>query len=92
LDSLGYIHHQLGNHTESSACYQRALDLHRDISDRWGEAVTLGLIGDAHHAAGNPQEARGAWQQALAILDDLHHPDAGQIRAKLAELDAVTVT
>ena len=29
------------------------------------------------------REARGAWQQALRILDDLHHPDADQIRAKL---------
>ena len=33
---------------------------------------------DAGHAA-----ARDAWQQALSILDDLQHPDAGQVRAKL---------
>jgi hypothetical protein len=29
-------------------------------------------------------QAREAWQQALAILQDLHHPNAGQVRAKLA--------
>ena len=25
-----------------------------------------------------------AWQRALAILEELHHPEAGQVRAKLA--------
>jgi transcriptional regulator with XRE-family HTH domain len=27
--------------------------------------------------------AREAWQQALAIFDDIQHPDADQVRAKL---------
>ncbi len=86
LDSLGYAHQQLGNYAAAIACYQRALGLHREIGGRWGVAETLGHLGDARHAAGNPEEARTAWEEALAILDDLHHPDAGQIRAKLAEL------
>jgi hypothetical protein len=34
--------------------------------------------------AGELAQAREAWQQALAILEDLQHPDAGQLRAKLA--------
>jgi DNA-binding SARP family transcriptional activator/tetratricopeptide (TPR) repeat protein len=83
-DSLGYAHHHLGDHTESEACYRRALEVFLEIGDRLGEAVTLDHIGDGHRAGGRPQEARAAWEEALAILDGLHHPDAGEIRAKLA--------
>ena len=83
-DSLGYAHHHLGDLAESAACYQRALGLYREIGDRYAQAETLGHIGDTRHAAGRPDEARAAWEEALAILDDLHHPDAGQVRAKLA--------
>ena len=89
-DSLGYAHHHLGDHAEAAACYRRALDLRREIGDRWGQAETLDHIGEAHHAAGRPLQARTAWQEALAILDDLQHADAGQIRAKLAGLGAAS--
>jgi DNA-binding SARP family transcriptional activator len=88
LDSLGYAHQQLGQYAEATACYQQALDLQREVGGRWGVAETLGHLGDTRCAAGNPAEARAAWQEALAILDDLHHPDADQIRAKLRELGA----
>jgi DNA-binding SARP family transcriptional activator len=87
-DSLGYAHHHLGDHAESAACYQRALALYREIGDRYARAVTLDHFGDTCHAAGRPDEARAAWEEALAILDDLRHPDAGQVRAKLASLGA----
>ena len=33
--------------------------------------------------AGNPDAAHKAWRQALDILDQLHHPDASQVRARL---------
>jgi tetratricopeptide (TPR) repeat protein len=88
LDSLGYAHHHLGDHAESIACYQRALELYREVGDRWGQAETLGHTGDVHHAAGHRQQARQAWEEALAILEDLQHADADQIRAKLAGLGA----
>jgi DNA-binding SARP family transcriptional activator/tetratricopeptide (TPR) repeat protein len=83
LDSLGYAEHHLGNLTEAAACYQRALVILREFGDRWGEAVTLTHLGDTRHAAGDPPQARKAWQQALAILEDLDHPYAGEVRAKL---------
>jgi tetratricopeptide (TPR) repeat protein len=91
-DSLGYAHHHLGDHAESAACYRRALDLFREIGDRWGEATTLDHIGEAHHAAGSAQQARAVWEESLAILDDIHHPDASQVRAKLAGLGAAPGT
>jgi tetratricopeptide (TPR) repeat protein len=86
LDSLGYAHQHLGDYAEATACYQQAVDLHRQVGGRWGVAETLGHLGDAHRAAGNPAQARTAWQEALAILDNLQHPDADQIRARLKGL------
>jgi DNA-binding SARP family transcriptional activator/tetratricopeptide (TPR) repeat protein len=83
-DSLGYAEHHLGNLGEAAACYQRALSLHREAGDRFYEAEALTHLGDTRHAAGEPAQAREAWQQALTILDELHHPDADTVRAKLA--------
>lgn len=83
-DSLGYAEYHLGHLTEAAACYQRALTLFREFGDRYFEATSLSHLGDARCAAGEQQEALQAWQQALAILDDLQHAEAGQVRAKLA--------
>jgi tetratricopeptide (TPR) repeat protein/transcriptional regulator with XRE-family HTH domain len=83
-DSLGYAEHHLGHPAEAAACYQHALSLHREAGDRFHEANTLTHLGDTRHAAGELAQAREAWRQALAILEDLQHPDAGQVRAKLA--------
>jgi tetratricopeptide (TPR) repeat protein len=89
-DSLGYAHHHLGHHAQAVTCYQHALDLSRDIGDRYYEADNLIHLGDTHHDAGNPTAARDAYQQALIILEDLDHPDAAQVRAKLTGLDPPT--
>jgi len=83
-DSLGYAEHQLGNLAEAAACYERALSLKREAGEVLMEAAILTHLADARHAAGEPAEARLAWQQALAILEELNHPDADQVRAKLA--------
>jgi hypothetical protein len=67
-------------------CGQRALRLRRDLGDRHGEADTLTHLGDTHHAASNPTAAHDAYQQALTILEDLDHPDADTVRARLHDL------
>jgi DNA-binding SARP family transcriptional activator len=85
--ALGYAHHHLGHHTQAIACYQHALDLFREFGVRYGEAEVLTHLGDTHHAVGHRDLARDAWQHALAILDQLDHPDAHQIRVKLKELN-----
>jgi tetratricopeptide (TPR) repeat protein/transcriptional regulator with XRE-family HTH domain len=87
-DSLGYAEHHLGNLAEAAACYQHALSLHQEAGDRVDEAWALIHLGDTSHAAGELTQAQERWQQALAILEDLQHPDAGQVRAKLASADA----
>jgi tetratricopeptide (TPR) repeat protein len=84
-DTLGYIEHHLGNPAEAAVCYEQALAVHREFGDRFGEADSFAHLGDARRAAGELALAREAWQQALAILDDLDHPDADTVRAKLAD-------
>jgi len=85
-DSLGYIHRLRGDYRRAFACYQSAVDLYRELTDRYNEADTLGSLGDIHHAAGNRGAAREAWEQALHIFNQLHHPDAHQVRTKLHDL------
>jgi tetratricopeptide (TPR) repeat protein len=82
-ESLGSVHRGLGDHAQAASCYQHAIELYRVLGDRYYEADTLASLGDTHHAAGLPDRARGAWRQALGILDQLGHPDADHLRAKL---------
>jgi DNA-binding SARP family transcriptional activator/tetratricopeptide (TPR) repeat protein len=84
-DSLGYAEHQLSRFTRAADCYQQALMLLRELGDRYQQADTLRHLADACRSAGDLTRARHAWQQALAILDDLHHPDADHVRAKLSD-------
>jgi DNA-binding SARP family transcriptional activator len=86
-NSLGYTEFHAGDFGEAAACYERALSIFRTAGDRWAEADTLTNLGDVRRAIGELLHAREAWQQALAILDDLHHPEAAKIRAKLASMD-----
>ena len=83
-DSLGYAEHQLGNFAAAAACYQRAHSLFCEFGDRFYQAEILTHLGDTRYAADDQDAARSAWRQALDILDDLRHPDAEHLRAKLA--------
>lgn len=89
-DSLGYAHGQLGQYPQAISCFSRALGLYQELADRYYEADTLTHLGDTFRAAGDVAAARDAWRQAQAILDELNHADAGQVRAKLTELGAET--
>ncbi|MDT5038558.1 MAG: hypothetical protein QOE03_3743 [Micromonosporaceae bacterium] len=82
-DSLGYAHHHLGNHQQAIACYTTAADLYREAGNRYYEAATLIHLGSTHQAAGDQISARRVWRLALRILDELDHPEADDVRAKL---------
>lgn len=82
-DTLGYAHHHLGEHSEAAACYERAAALFHDIGDRYYEADIFVHLGDTHHAARNPVAAREAWTLSLALFEELDHPDAAALRARL---------
>ena len=84
LDSLGYAHHHLDDHDQAVALYRQAIETLDNDGDIHLRCAILTHLGDASHDAGHPAAARQAWQHALAILDDLRHPDAEQVRSKLA--------
>jgi hypothetical protein len=69
-------------------CYRQALEIRRELGDRFHQAVTLAHLGDTLHAAAADDRpaARSCWPQALAIIDDLEHPDAEPLRDTLANL------
>jgi tetratricopeptide (TPR) repeat protein len=85
LRSLGDTYHHLDGHTQAISYYQQALELNRQLGDHYTEADTLTHLGDTYRAAGEPAAAQDVWRQAVAILDDLHHPEAAQVRAKLRD-------
>ncbi|MEY9966922.1 DNA-binding SARP family transcriptional activator/tetratricopeptide (TPR) repeat protein [Streptacidiphilus sp. MAP12-16] len=82
-DSLGHTHHHLGNHDEAISCFQHAIELYQQIGDRYYEAGSLIRLGDAQQATGAADTADETWLHALAILEDLQHPDAENVRTKL---------
>ncbi|MFZ0752762.1 MAG: hypothetical protein WAN00_03255 [Trebonia sp.] len=56
------------------------LRLRRQLGDRTGEApALLGILLPPRPTYPTPKDT---WQQALDILEDLHHLDAVQVRAK----------
>jgi tetratricopeptide (TPR) repeat protein len=82
-DSLGYASHQLGDYAEAIRCYDRSLDMLRQGGDRYSEATVWTHRGDACAAATDPGQAQASWRQALAVFEELEHPDAESVRAKL---------
>ncbi len=86
MDSIATAYSRLGNHREAIAHYQQAVLLYHEFGHRHSEADALASLGDLHLANGSPAAAGDVWQEALAILDELDHPEAAQVREKLAKL------
>ncbi|GAA1407083.1 AfsR/SARP family transcriptional regulator [Catellatospora coxensis] len=86
-DSLGHAHLHLGNHEQAVLGFGNALDLVRQTRDRYWEAFIVDHLADAQLALGEAGTADGLWRDALRIMEELAHPDAERIRAKLRPLD-----
>ena len=82
LDTIGHAYRHLGQHADAIASYQQALELARELGGRYRQTQALRHLGDTYQAAGNLEAAGRAWRSALAILDELQHPDAEQVRAR----------
>jgi len=82
-DSLGDVHHNTARPAQAVECYERALALTRRLGSRYNEAQVLSHLADAHEAGGDPDAAGAARLSALAILDDIGHPDADRVRARI---------
>jgi transcriptional regulator with XRE-family HTH domain/tetratricopeptide (TPR) repeat protein len=83
-DSLGVVRLLLGEGDEAAACFRRAHEGFLAAGDRYGQALALGHLGDALATGDGGPEAREAWSRALAVLEALDHPDAAELRARLA--------
>ncbi|WP_166661043.1 AfsR/SARP family transcriptional regulator [Paractinoplanes brasiliensis] len=83
-DTLGYAYHRLGDLPGADAGYRHALALYRELGDRYNIAATLSHLGDTQQAAGDTAAARKSWQEALTVLEALGHPEANDVRARLA--------
>ena len=88
-DSIGFAHHHLGRYARAVDCYRQAIELYRQTADRAAVADVLVHLGDSHRAAGEPDSAREAWHEAESILNELDHPDAAEVRTRLADLDTI---
>jgi DNA-binding SARP family transcriptional activator/tetratricopeptide (TPR) repeat protein len=82
-DSLGYANQRLGRHTEAISCYRTAVGLYQAFDDRYNVADSTASLGDAYYAARDIASAMTAWACAADILEQLHHPDADKVRAKV---------
>ncbi|GGM23419.1 SARP family transcriptional regulator [Micromonospora sonchi] len=83
-DTLGYAHHHLGHYRWAARCYGRALKLSRELGHRYNEAEALRHLGDTRQALGDHEAAARCWRHALQILTEIAHPEAQQLRDKLA--------
>ncbi|MDG4786497.1 tetratricopeptide repeat protein [Micromonospora sp. WMMD1102] len=82
-DSLGHAQHELGRYREAAESYQHSYALWRELGHRYQEADLLARLGDTQSAIGDLDAASDTWHRALDILDDLDHPDAEQVKARL---------
>lgn len=87
-DSLGAAYQHAGDHRQAEACCRQAIARFGDFGDSYLEADTRIRLGDVQAAAGDPAGARDTWHRALAVLVELRHPDADQVRAKLDQPEA----
>ncbi|MDX2757709.1 tetratricopeptide repeat protein [Streptomyces europaeiscabiei] len=83
LIGMGRAEQGLGRPTAAIGHYQVSLELDRALGDRYREAHALEHLGNAHAEIGGREDARALWEEALALFEDLHHPDAEPVRAKL---------
>jgi DNA-binding SARP family transcriptional activator/tetratricopeptide (TPR) repeat protein len=88
-DSLGLAQHRLRAYDDALESFGHALRLYRAVCDKYLIADTLAHIGDTRHAAGRDGAAAEAWREALEILENLGHPDAGQVREKARSIGAL---
>ncbi|MEJ2857520.1 MULTISPECIES: ATP-binding protein [unclassified Saccharothrix] len=81
---LGQVHADLGQHAEAVDWFTRSAEIYEALDDRYETARTLHALGDTHREAGNLGLARTAWREALALYDELHMPQAAELRARFS--------
>ncbi|MER7247853.1 BTAD domain-containing putative transcriptional regulator [Kribbella sp. NPDC000426] len=84
LDSLGFAYGRLRRYDDALRCYRRAIELQELLGRRLELAEAIESIGDLHAEISRSEAARDEWSRAARMLEDLDHPKAAAVRAKLA--------
>ena len=85
-DSLGTLAlalHLAGEPARAIQHYRESIRLDYELDDRYYTAYALNNIGDSYWDLGQWTSATEAWQQAIATFEQLDHPDADDVKAKL---------
>jgi DNA-binding SARP family transcriptional activator/tetratricopeptide (TPR) repeat protein len=85
-DTMGYALHHLARYREAIERFERSARLFHGIGDRYLEAEVLRHLGAAHLATGDRNAVRRALRTALALLEEVRHADADEVRRELREL------
>ncbi|OLB74135.1 MAG: hypothetical protein AUI14_24510 [Actinobacteria bacterium 13_2_20CM_2_71_6] len=91
LNGLGEALRALGHPDEARRYYAAALRLARELDNADQQARALSGIAYIRRAAGRLALAREAWCAALDRYTELAVPEADEVRALLAAVDATTV-
>ncbi|MFD3403571.1 BTAD domain-containing putative transcriptional regulator [Kribbella sp. NPDC058693] len=83
LDSLGFAYARLGRHDDALRCYRRVIELEELLGRRHQLAESYASTGDIHETIGEHATARDYWIRAAGLFEELDHPNAAVIRAKL---------
>jgi DNA-binding SARP family transcriptional activator/tetratricopeptide (TPR) repeat protein len=84
--SIGHIHKELGDTTQAIACYETAVELLHRSGSPITEARVLIDLADLHDSLEDTASASAGWQRAHDILARLAHPEADEVRARLARV------
>jgi hypothetical protein len=76
-------------HRDAREPHATALDLAGQTDNGYEQARAHHGLARAYQSAGQPGQARHHWQHALTEFTRLGTPEADQVRAQLAEAEAV---
>jgi tetratricopeptide (TPR) repeat protein/transcriptional regulator with XRE-family HTH domain len=84
INGLGEAYLAAGRPRQARSCHLIALDLTRQIEDKYEEARAHAGLARTQPADASPARTLEHWRRALALYDALGTPEAAQIRALLA--------
>ena len=76
----------LGRLDEGIACIRDSVEMFFAMGEQYEAADVLAQLGTIHLRHGDPALARECWLRSVRLLTELGHPDADDVRAKLAAL------
>ncbi|MET8995278.1 BTAD domain-containing putative transcriptional regulator [Amycolatopsis sp. NPDC004169] len=79
----------LGRFEEGIACIHESVEMFFAMDEQYEAADVLAQLGTIHLRHGDAALARECWLRSVRLLTELGHPDADDVRAKLAALVVV---